>query len=561
MKRYLFIISCIATIISCTKENSINTENVENAFSGAVEAFDVVNATKTQLEGSTIAWSIEDNIVIFDATANTRGKYQTTTAGTSTNFSFVEGGSAADGPYYACYPYESCSSIGAGNFIIEFASNQSYTSNSFSAGSFPMVAYSTTKNLKFMNVGGLMLIQLKTNNLAIKVTKIEIAADQDLCGTVKVNYDGVSAPSIQGISNGTKKLTVNFDSPITINSTATPIFVSVPGKVYTNVTVKVITENGVEQTLKASNVEIIRSKKTTMNVAANRLFTDIALLNSTQSGYSSRQNGNCYIVNSAGSYKIPLLEGTTTSALDVDEVSIEWQKNDIIENVSLSLDGKYLEFNTKASIPQGNALVAAKKAGKIVWSWHIWSSSFRLGTDDVNYNGKYWMDRNIGGYIPVSVTINEKPSTYYKSDIYFAFNRKDPIRPQSPVLEIVDYLTALQNPTILYSNKENQSWTSEHEKFSWTKENPCPIGYEIPTSGFPVIGGPERIGGGMCWMQDKSHLDAYNGYGYYYDNATMYWVNSNSTTRGLRLTRDNTIEDASRAAYMPIRCVKKNDIK
>ena len=174
MKRYLFIISCIATIISCTKENSINSENVENAFSGTVEAFDVVNATKTQLEGSTIVWSAEDNIVIFDATANRKGKYKTTTAGTSTNFSFVEGESAADGPYYACYPYESSSIIGAGNFIIEFASNQSYTSNSFSAGSFPMVAYSTTKNLKFMNVGGLMLIQLKTNNLAIKVTKIGI---------------------------------------------------------------------------------------------------------------------------------------------------------------------------------------------------------------------------------------------------------------------------------------------------------------------------------------------------------------------------------------------------
>lgn len=563
MKRIFVLSCCIAIIFSCTKENGTNSDISVPTFTGNVEVFESGCLSKTQLDNSNILWETGDNIVIFDNTANTTGKYTSTGDGASTNFSFVDGTEATSGPYYACYPYENCLSIGENVFKIKFASEQTYKNNSFTSRSFPMVAYSTSNELKFMNVGGLMLISLKTNNLSIQIKKLLIKADQLLCGDVSVSYDGITSPSITNIVDGSNTLTINFDTPLSINSTATPVYVSVPGNTYTNVEVKVITDDDVEQTLKASSVEIIRSKKTTMNVAANRLFTDIASLNSTQSGYSSRQNGNCYVINKPGSYKLPLLEGTTTTDLVADAVDVIWQLSGyrIIENTSLSLDGKYLEFNTTSTLPQGNATVAAMKDGKIIWSWHIWSSSYKLGVDDVDYNGVKWMDRNIGGYLPITVTINESPYVYYKSDLYFAFNRKDPIRPQSSVLDVVDYLTAQQNPTVLYSNKLNNSWTSEPDKFNWIKENPCPIGYKIPSSGFPVIEGTERIGGGMCWMQNASHLDGYNGNGYNYNGATMYWVDYNSTTRAMRLTRDNKIEDSSRAAYLPIRCVKKDNIE
>lgn len=131
-------------------------------------------------------------------------------------------------------------------------------------------------------------------------------------------------------------------------------------------------------------------------------------------GNSIKQTtANCYIVNSPGYYKLPLVYGNarkngannttaydyqgTTSATTpnrfhdhaganitqpyiyskytADNACLIWQDAyNIIENVHLSDDKKYLIFYVpRKNLQQGNAIVAARTADNtILWSWHIW---------------------------------------------------------------------------------------------------------------------------------------------------------------------------------------------
>lgn len=138
---------------------------------------------------------------------------------------------------------------------------------------------------------------------------------------------------------------------------------------------------------------------------------------STKGGTTLQNTANCYIVNAAGRYKLPLIYGngvkngvtnssaytptasgnvlkplinhaengitspylkdyTITSSM---KATLVWQdEQNLVTNVKLSSDYEYLEFTVdKATIQQGNAVVAVRNNSDIViWSWHIWVTDY-----------------------------------------------------------------------------------------------------------------------------------------------------------------------------------------
>ncbi len=98
---------------------------------------------------------------------------------------------------------------------------------------------------------------------------------------------------------------------------------------------------------------------------------------------SATESANSYVVSSAGAYKFKgNVKGNSSMPLDGTPVQAEllWETfgtdvtpnvNDVIASVSYK-DG-YVEFETPATLKNGNAVIAVKDADdNILWSWHIW---------------------------------------------------------------------------------------------------------------------------------------------------------------------------------------------
>ena len=123
---------------------------------------------------------------------------------------------------------------------------------------------------------------------------------------------------------------------------------------------------------------------------------------STNGGKSSMNTANCYVVNSKGTYSIPLVYGCAIKGGQPNEISYKsntfvnhagehittpyiykmvtnidgakliWQDvQNMVTNIKLSSDKQSLIFKID-NIAQGNAVVAATASGTVVWSWHIW---------------------------------------------------------------------------------------------------------------------------------------------------------------------------------------------
>ena len=144
---------------------------------------------------------------------------------------------------------------------------------------------------------------------------------------------------------------------------------------------------------------------------------------STNGGTTPANTANCYVINAAGKYSLPLVygnglkNGATNAAAYTSSVTGEyilanlpnhlgatitspyiyenagckptdavlvWEdKYGLITDIELSADRHSLVFEVpQAGIDQGNAVIAVRDAGKnIMWSWHIWVTDYRLGDD------------------------------------------------------------------------------------------------------------------------------------------------------------------------------------
>lgn len=135
---------------------------------------------------------------------------------------------------------------------------------------------------------------------------------------------------------------------------------------------------------------------------------------STEGGKLKQTTANCYVVNAAGTYKLPLVYGNAivngqqnSGAYDKDTKFVDYKGNHItspyisssgtpddatlvwsdgfymFKDVKLSADKQYLIFTIDPDyIQQANAVVAVRDAGdNIMWSWHIWVTEHPVLTE------------------------------------------------------------------------------------------------------------------------------------------------------------------------------------
>lgn len=275
---------------------------------------------------------------------------------------------------------------------------------------------------------------------------------------------------------------------------------------------------------------------------------------SNSSGEEAVENtANCYLVNAPGIYSLPLVYGNgiksgnfntpaynkphfknhldkqisnpyiyNNSQCNPTDAILLWQdEENLVTEVRLSSDKKRLEFKVDGStIRQGNAVVAVRGNGKIMWSWHVWVTDYKLGEDirtmySKNNKGYAMMPVNIGwcdgetttyagrkvlvrftqavtGMTKIVPLVQEEHIVKQSgNNPYFQFGRKDPMPgrvvtgPSSVTSKPChgDYTfkvqkgkvpisTGIMNPHVFYTDPHsnpnaNQNWTSETRVDLW----------------------------------------------------------------------------------------------
>ena len=315
---------------------------------------------------------------------------------------------------------------------------------------------------------------------------------------------------------------------------------------------------------------------------------------STKGGTENRSTANSYVISAPGVYRIPLVYGNaikngatnsnayishaptgTSNELyilrnfkdhagnditdpwiekthggannGVDGAEVVWaDAANLVHSPSIAHDGgnAFLDFEVKAGdIQSGNAVVAVKKGGIIVWSWHLWfAPQDALSTIAVtNYQGKtYNFTKETLGWKPTQwsgttyeqprtvkvkveqtvanngtkqvseFTITQNPGNVRKGAItYYQFGRKDAFPGvDASKLAAGSHFTenagdnmsiknGIQHPDYEYT--DGPSWWNNYSYYNlWSADNtvdghndnsvvktvydPCPVGFKMPAS-------------------------------------------------------------------------------
>lgn len=553
MKRIpLFIAGAAMILASCQQSLEIlesqGAENLVSTFTASTE----IPGTRTALGENGAAfdvlWQPGDKIVVMDCLLKP-GIYVTGSTGTTGTFEFESGEKVGYPDYVAYYP---ASLYHDG--VLSLPAVQKYAEGNIAEA--PMYAVSSTSELAFKNLCGIIRLNLSTAAEGAKVRKITLKSDKGLRGRFKVVDNAAVVLDTDGIT-----LDCGEDG-VAIGAEAVPFHIAVPAGNYSTLEVAVWTTDGKKQarTTKAG-LKVVRSNVTDVTLRfdnfAAAAVTDLSFLGSA----------NCYLVPMAGSYKFKAtVKGNGAADLagiekDTDPASIAkaelvWatfntvtapEEGQLIKDVRYE-DG-YVWFSTDDEYLEGNALVAVKDASdNILWSWHLWFESDDMLDMAQKYpgSGRVMMDRNLGALSNCYAADNAL-------DFGFAYQngRKDPFmmtasRTEFKALGVLGTYTSyagsstvassILRPTVVFGTDgwggSANNWSSEDK----TIFDPCPPGWMVPPSDIWKTSGFNSAS--FVKMNDDwntYHGCIFNGMAWFPATGDRWGANHNNTGKAIRV--------------------------
>ena len=284
---------------------------------------------------------------------------------------------------------------------------------------------------------------------------------------------------------------------------------------------------------------------------------DIAQANSEAAGLAVTETANCYVINQAGKYAFPAEirgNGVTTGDLSVRmtgiaSASIVWDEGHILSRVYLytGTSGKrYVVVETPENYALGNALVAVKDAsGNILWSWHIWSTRYRIGVDDQVLGESPYNHYGCWAHMPLELGMKTTNDT---ECLLYQWGRKDPFRMETPSKIVSSQMTleeSIRKPdSFHYNGSNNQSlYCTNGDVSLWNPGNspattaktmldPCPPGYFV----MPYNAAKEALNHKVASCTAATLVNLRSGlsiwfhpiiwYGKYAANYNFYWQHS-----------------------------------
>ena len=243
------------------------------------------------------------------------------------------------------------------------------------------------------------------------------------------------------------------------------IYMSVPAGQYTGEqTITFFTSAFPEEIWTLSDTKVTFTAGNTYSRTLDYRHTDLSMRDCAGNDRTSQWTANCYMVHTAGNYKLPLVygnaikKGKTNSAAytgvngqlekflrhDGEAITAPWIKDNGITVRSAELlwqdakglisrvgiDGDYLTLavGKDATMQEGNAVIAVKDgSGTIVWSWHIWVTRQTFADADLTTVATGSHDYQVTpvnlGWVATGGDGKEGYSTYYQ------WGRKDAFIP------------------------------------------------------------------------------------------------------------------------------------
>ena len=169
----------------------------------------------------------------------------------------------------------------------------------------------------------------------------------------------------------------------------------------------------------------------------------------------------------SGSNKIMIVP----KRLSPDGVMLLWETGeagDVIApgSVKLSDDKRYISFRTSATIG-GNAVIAAMKNEQVIWSWHIWSTTY---DPETSYDTYVTRTINQSGYNSIpsrevrmmkvnlgATSLISTPGDLNCYGLYYQWGRKDPFIGRASVGTAMEDV-AFQTQTAKTTNAPGYEW-------------------------------------------------------------------------------------------------------
>ena len=260
-----------------------------------------------------------------------------------------------------------------------------------------------------------------------------------------------------------------------------------------------------------------------------QVITDLSMVDCAGNDRASRWTANCYMVHTAGNYKLPLVYGNAIKAgadntaaynpgvmttsnpycanfvnHDDQAITAPWIKNNgitvtqaellwqdaqgLITAVGIVGDYLTLTVGKDAATQEGNAVIAAKAGETIVWSWHIWVTKQTFN----NLTETFYQWGRKDAFIPSTGEGNTNHTVYDidNAPVSGISNSKD---------KTVTIGGNIQQPTVHNYNNSTQSPCNTQYFNMWdaqkasntiaaaatvkTVYDPCPPGFCVPTMG------------------------------------------------------------------------------
>ncbi|WP_321518663.1 DUF4906 domain-containing protein [uncultured Bacteroides sp.] len=164
---------------------------------------------------------------------------------------------------------------------------------------------------------------------------------------------------------------------------------------------------------------------------------------------SSRSN--CYIVPPNRAVIFPVSRANDDGTTRITNVNSGWTAELLWTDNSRGLDPSGLSniksvtaqladgtIKVETGRAEGNAVVVAKVNGIIVWSWHIWVTSYDPNVTNKSYNSKTFMDRNLGA-------VSNSSQDVGSLGLLYQWGRKDPFPGASGITSLIN--TAIYGPS------------------------------------------------------------------------------------------------------------------
>lgn len=634
--RNIYILSAaLASFFSCATvdEDSLGVQQpqqelVEMTFQAVIE--DGAD-TKTSLDGKPgdvlrkVLWNPGDRIGICGTSAHFAG-FQEFAAkiDTPSEISEFDGRIEIKPEYWAFYPVGGNSSynpelasayLGYDAFVVNFPSLQKYVNGSFDPDCAPMVArFDFGETIGFKNLCGILALQLKGSESVKSISFMSVGDNrrqvsghfavypaQESGDYISPMYDAGIYPNPTSSHNS---VTLECGSPVALSpDSPTPFYLVLPPATYDYFVVCIETVDGRVMVKEGKNPLTI--KRSDVAYASALEYAE-----SVSIDLSERGNSNCYIVPKTGLYSFDatvignrefgIIPGagfhTDSPSIQPENVELLWQDTPgVVSHVAYS-DGR-ISFVSTGN--EGNALIAAKDTdGKILWSWHIWSTDQPQEHEYVNATGRYTvLDRNLGATHNASDKVDESRGLMYQ------WGRKDPFAADRERSVELLYTTnntqatieeAIANPTV-FEGMGYRGWVKQDNQVLWhpakkTVYDPCPVGYRVANrniwSGFLQDGLTNQWGMtekynvsggwdyGWNFLYDGVNSSyfpvtsfiTYDGYYQHHNEYCMLWSSEYSYERWAYHLQFYFYNDASSnidmnytgetAAAYPVRCMK-----